>query len=323
MSTSYEMLGKIPANKSIIPASCSSFVEASFYITEASTNVLNDMFKNIGITELAIFEATGSVVIYEGAKLDELKKKISAAFEAVWSFIKAGFEKILGIFKEKIKEFKERNFKLSRSDVSKLDKEVVEKMLGALVIHKFPKSTKKIINDIESIRGKNSTKFDFSDDIEDIDDAIDGLFGTYCKADKAVSQADMIKAIKDDIMGDIEKNPTKTWLENNISDINDTCINGTEIIKSAYKSMKKHVDDEQRRFNSQLKESNSDTCKKLLQYKIKNCNAAYAALSAAMKAELEKVRECTVIAAGATRLVKKYKGESVKESTDISSLFAW
>ena len=94
----YEEMGKLPADRSVIPSYCESFSESAVYVAEASTRYINDFFKEVGITELAIFESTGSVVVYEGAKLQAFKEKLAKVWDSIWRAIKGLFEKVAGTF---------------------------------------------------------------------------------------------------------------------------------------------------------------------------------------------------------------------------------
>ena len=71
----------------------------------------NKMFEEIGINELAVFESTGSLIVYEGANLETLKKTVCDVCENIMSVIKAAFEKIMHYFDEKMKENNKQKFK--------------------------------------------------------------------------------------------------------------------------------------------------------------------------------------------------------------------
>ena len=54
----YEYLNEKIEPTSIIPAFCTSFMEQSMYIAHNAEEAYNEMFKQIGIDELADYEST-------------------------------------------------------------------------------------------------------------------------------------------------------------------------------------------------------------------------------------------------------------------------
>ena len=84
--TILEELGKLEANKNVIPSDCMTFSEAASYVIEYTDSEYNKLFEAVGIEELAVYESTGSQIIYEEGKLKDLKEKIV-------NFIKRIYEK--------------------------------------------------------------------------------------------------------------------------------------------------------------------------------------------------------------------------------------
>lgn len=118
----------IKADRTVIPEGCLSFSEQALYIAEASENEFNKLFESVGIEELAVFESTGSEVIYEGAKLDEFKKKAVQLFKDLWGKIKRGYEMIVDKFNEVTAGAKKNFPKLSNRDLERIKLEDSAKM---------------------------------------------------------------------------------------------------------------------------------------------------------------------------------------------------
>lgn len=111
----------IKTDKTVIPEGCLSFSEQALYIAEAAENEFNKLFESVGIDELAVFESTGTEVVYEGAKLDEFKKKAIQFFKDLWAKIKRGYEMIVDKFNEVTKGSKKNLSKITEVDLKKLD----------------------------------------------------------------------------------------------------------------------------------------------------------------------------------------------------------
>lgn len=118
----------IKADRTVIPEGCLSFSEQALYIAEASENEFNKLFESVGIEELAVFESTGSEVIYEGAKLDEFKKKAVQFFKDIWAKIKRGYEMIVDKFNEVTNSAKKNFPKLTSKDLDRIKLEDIAKM---------------------------------------------------------------------------------------------------------------------------------------------------------------------------------------------------
>lgn len=88
-------LSLVESNKNIIPDTTISFYEASLYMAQDNEREYSKLFESIGINELAVFESTGSEVIYEGENLDKLRDAISKFFVKAQSNIKGFYEKVI------------------------------------------------------------------------------------------------------------------------------------------------------------------------------------------------------------------------------------
>lgn len=130
----------IQPDMSIIP-SFASLAEATMYVVEANEIHFNNMMKSIGLHELAVFESTGSVLLYEGEGEDtseEAKSEETKNVEEKKEDFVAGFftraKTIIENFLRKITNFV-RGFiaKLQVTFGKKaLDKENYEKLVAFL-----------------------------------------------------------------------------------------------------------------------------------------------------------------------------------------------
>ncbi len=97
-----EAIKNVKPDMSVIPA-FASLNESAYYIIEANEKDFTEMIKSIGLHELGVFEATGSVLLYETdseeKKEDDEKKE--GFLVKIWARIKAVFEKFLTKIKEK------------------------------------------------------------------------------------------------------------------------------------------------------------------------------------------------------------------------------
>lgn len=113
----------IKTDRSAIPAGCLSFAEQTLYIAEATESEFNKLFESVGIDELAVFESSGTEVVYEGAKLEEFKNKAIEFFKSIWSKIKHSYELITDKFEAMVKGTKKNLSTVKAEDIKKLNKE--------------------------------------------------------------------------------------------------------------------------------------------------------------------------------------------------------
>ena len=116
-----EDLLKVEADMSVIPAHTLTFSENALYVAEAIERDFNEMIKNIGINELAVYESTGMQIVYEGEKLKSFKEAIIKFFQEMWKKIKAAFEAVMVKFNELRKKVNKLLPKNTSSDLDKLD----------------------------------------------------------------------------------------------------------------------------------------------------------------------------------------------------------
>ena len=94
-------LSDAKANKSVIPEGCLSFSEEAVYLSEFAEREFTDLIKNIGINELAVFESTGFMPVYEGAQLDTLQEAVKKFHVGNWAANKSFWEHVLKKFESK------------------------------------------------------------------------------------------------------------------------------------------------------------------------------------------------------------------------------
>lgn len=128
---SENMLEAVETDRSFIPAYCETVYEQSLYLAEGAESIFNEMFKNIGIEELAVYESTGMTVVYEGAKLEELKKTLLAALDKLWGAIKHSFEQMMAKMKQKVLDGKFKS--VNRESIKNLPTD-----LKLPSIHEYP-----------------------------------------------------------------------------------------------------------------------------------------------------------------------------------------
>ena len=89
-------LAAIKPDMSVFP-SFVPFNEAVYYVLEANEKDFTQLLTDIGLHELAIFESTGSIILYEDNSNEkkESTNKIKEFCQRAWARIKALFERIL------------------------------------------------------------------------------------------------------------------------------------------------------------------------------------------------------------------------------------
>lgn len=240
---------KVESDRSVIPAYTLSFAENALYIAEAIENDFNSLFKNIGINELAVYESTGSQIVYEGENLSSLKEKAINFIKGVWAKIKAGFETILTKFKAMQAEArKEMAGKLSASDIDSI---ADGKTFGK--VHKFEgldnitfgANAKKAIDDLKKDFQSNMGMDNAKENIAQTKQEIEGsICATISGIDGVTNNKEMVTKIREKLVGD-EVEVDKGYLKSNIDKITKVVAeNDTKnIIQNMYKETKSYIDD--------------------------------------------------------------------------------
>lgn len=252
MAIIYENLGEVATNHSVIPNTCLTFAEQSLYVAEFAEENFNKLFESVGIDELAVFESTGSLVVYEGAKLQAFKDAASSLFKKIWGTIKSAYEKVLAWFEEKRKESVKNFVALTAADVSALD---AEKVYGKT--HEFTiDAADDFVSNAQAIR---------EDAISEYNKIINGNIGTSdSQGEKAkevqekyakmipgkiaglssdTDSSDVTKKLHNLLLGE-EVSAKKEWIRSHIGDMTAVVLKGNSKndIKKSYTAEKKNID---------------------------------------------------------------------------------
>ena len=269
--TTYEELGMVKANESVIPESCLSFAEQTLYIAEYTQSEYNKLFEAIGVEELAVFESTGMEIVYEGAALDAFKEKAKKFFMKIWAAIKSAYERVYAFFIQRSKTAMEQIKGLDKSDVKKALEANPGKHYGT--VHNYPEMIKKyddmvkkaqplckkINNEFDKINDKGSNKVvagwrkavnatEFGGENKVMENAektteslLKEIFETFGKKGSE-SYSDIKSAIREQLK---EIDVTGSWLKSNVDELVNIVKGGKSIdeIKKSYQEQKKVIDE--------------------------------------------------------------------------------
>ena len=247
----YEEMGKLPADRSVIPSYCESFSESAAYVAEASIRYVNDFFKEVGITELAIFESTGSVVVYEGAKLQEFKEKLAKVWDSIWKAMKGLFEKIANAFEELKKKLDPANrfSALSASHIKNIDDAVFERIFGKFkyIKYNYNEIRLNIENGFDKADSRVHSLFAASVPVDDAKnnckEFLDGVYEEVSGCSGVKDIESMKTAIRKKLdEASKEVTLTKASLADDLSNIKFEWHNGKEELKKSYTKAKKDID---------------------------------------------------------------------------------
>lgn len=284
----YEEFSKIPANRSVIPSSCESFAESTFYVAEAAQRSFNKFFEEVGITELAIFESTGTVIIYEGEKLNKFKEGFQKVLENVWASIKAAFEKIKQAFDSIKRESAKKLLKVSGSDVDGINDEKFNNTLGKFKYQKYK------IDRVESkIKEVEVPSFD-GKSVEEAKAAaqefLDGLYGKLSGKAEDKDLQSMQDTIKEACKDGEATELTKEYLANNIAIMAGRTDAYLRDLGKDYRAEKAEFDKARKAVN-RLKNEDTDTAQAALRCQVKALLAfhgAHMAIYDVKKAQLKQ-----------------------------------
>lgn len=141
-----DILKETATIKNSFPSSVLSFSEAALYVCEGIESSYNEMFEQIGIHELAVYESTGNLISYTeadegkeentgtalavpGSENKKFYEKVIEWFKSIWGRIKGFFEGAINKFKTVIEENKKKIVnKFNSADISKLPDKVYGKV---------------------------------------------------------------------------------------------------------------------------------------------------------------------------------------------------
>lgn len=314
----YESVGEVPTNRSVIPQGCLTFAEQSLYVAEFAEENFNAMFESIGVEELAVFESTGCMIIYEGAKLKEFKEKVIGLFHKIFGAIKDAYEKILDFFEKKRKE--------SVANLIKIDNSVLKYMKDGetyYTTHDFN------INGLDDAFEKNARalllditdKFEElvqhpSDDLKSRGDELKEQFMN--KIVKEVSGIENVKTFNEarkplynKLLGN-EVKVTKDWVQKNLKELTGIVEQGNtkRDIQASYKREKATFD----KLIKTIKGSTDDNLIKVANAEISVLKSTVTALHSCMNVKIDvckrRYSEYRIILSKLAKLKKSSVSES-------------
>lgn len=243
-----QLLKETQADMSIIPAYTMTFAENSLFVAEATEKVFNELFQQVGVNELAVFESTGMQIVYEGENLKQFKDMVVNAFKKLWSAIKGFFEGILNKFNTMSKEAKKNLFKVDASDVDKLNDDLKfgkthEFNIDDVVKHQYSAVDfgKKILHEFKALAAKEGLT---EDDVKEKKNEIEEKICSEISGISDVKTAsDMKKAMMEQLVGK-EIEATKSFVKSNLTELDKIVFAGDSIkhIKELYKTNRKYID---------------------------------------------------------------------------------
>lgn len=334
MSIIYENLGEVATNNSVVPSGCLSFMEQSLYVAEFAEQNFNAMFESVGVEELAVYENTGSFVIYEGDTLKQFKDSAKEIFRKLWGAIKGAYEKILAYFEQKRKESVKELVKLDASVADMMDD---EKNYGKThkfdlsVSDKFAEEANKLVSEVQSEFKKvvdgNSNPEDVATQAQESKDDFEGkIVSTISGIDGVKNIAEAKKKLSDKMIGD-EVEVNKAWVKNNISEMVKIVEQGT-----TKKDVQKSYQDEKKNIYKAIKELGSldDSLIKVAKVEISVlksiCTCLHSCMSVKMDVCKKRYAEYRVILYKLSTLKKKATttNESVTMQEDlVEAAFNW
>ena len=343
--TTYEELGKVIANESVIPADCLSFAEQAMYVAEYAQEEYNNLFEAVGVEELAVYESTGMEIVYEGAKLDSFKKRVEEFFKKIWAAIKAAFEKIYAFFISKSKKIMGEIGKIDAATVKKATEDKKDKVYGTFhdisgvnidsKVNECVNMVKRVNDEFDSVDDKVFEKKDLGEAKEEINKIKENLIKlAFTKmVDKAESLSDISAGIKKEAK---EVKVDGAWLSSNFSKLVEIVNGGKPInkLKETYKKEKATIDEAIKAAKG-LKEKDMISAAQRIAVLGKLANAMDVTVNAYFDLVKKQFTESIVILvkvrSDANRADKKAKaekkekvGESVVYNADtVSSAFDW
>ena len=339
-----EEVQSVATNSSIIPAHCLSFYEQSLFLAEFAEAETNSLFESLGIEELAVFESTGELVVYEGARFDEFKKSAIATFQKIWGAIKGFFEKITKWFNEQkaktveaVNKFKAELAEKAKENRVKFTDKVTDDLIDTLdkdkvymkindyaglkgMIEEFVKGQSEITNKIDSELSK--IQIGAEDKREQIREKEENIMKDIIAKISGVKDAgtvqDAIKKIKEDCFGG-EVEVKAAWIKANKKDISDVIQEGFYLgaLKVAYNKSKAEIDKIIKDLKS-AKEGEAEVISSKIRLYKKSISCYHSCVSAVMDVYRRRYSQyrsvfLTVIFRGNTKKTSEEKTD-VKES---------
>lgn len=256
-----EYLRTVPTNESAVPDGCLTFAEEALYVSAAITEAYNNTFEQIGISELAVYESTGSVVVYEGARMDNFKNKIKEMFGKFMAAIKKAYEKILDWF-ESIR--KKANSKLT--GLKSFDPETLKDVNNLGKTHKFDldcidiKANVASVNDDIKDACEKVIKSGYEENkdlFEDIKKTLHADLANGAEGSSSITDASSLKEkVKAAMLGE-EIEVDTGYISSNFDELKKIVLDGklTRDIKASYKAEKENLAKMQKNVESIIKDA--------------------------------------------------------------------
>lgn len=231
----------------VIPSYVTSLTEAAMFVSESIENDYNRMFESIGVNELAVYESTGSMIVYEdgenGKTGPSFKDRILQWLQGVWGKIKGFFEKVIESISKRIAAAVANFAKLDGKDLAKIPD---DKQLGVIYEIVNPDYSSKFSQYSMDLAGKYNEDLSI-DDIKELNRKInEELFARITGDNNVKSISDMKKAITASYMKEENKIVvTGAYFKKNYSTIQKNALDknlNIEAVKSLYTSSKTCID---------------------------------------------------------------------------------
>lgn len=241
MSELYDNLSSAPV-LNVIPESCLSFAEEASFVAEFALNEHNHLIESIAMEELAAYEETQTMLVYEGNNAEALKGKVKAFMVKLFGAMKKFFTNIKNFFDSRKKLAK--SIKITKDDVKNLPADVKlgtthqffdfgKVKFGANAI-KFGKEVDKTFKALS-----NGSKEEIKQAASMLNEKmVSSISGADVK-----TIAEMKKVLKAEMVNDTVK-VDKAWLLKNFDQVY-AVVCGDKVladIKNAYNSEKKVLD---------------------------------------------------------------------------------
>ena len=232
-----DFLADVPA-KNVIPNHVLTFSEAAMYVNEAIEHDFNSLFESIGVNELAVYESTGSMIVYEGTALANFKDEVVKFFQGLWGKIKDFFERVLAFFEEQRKKSVADLGKLTAKDVDMIADDAKLGKVHQFTIDDKTFHTKNAKAQVDII--KSAFNILSGDDVavkakEEADKQKEKIYGIISGDSANKNSKDMLESIEKAMVGE-QIEITKQWLASNIHFLTGVVLEGNskKEIKKAY-----------------------------------------------------------------------------------------
>lgn len=332
----HDYMRECATNTSVIPSWVESFSEQSLFVAEFAESEYTKLMESVGVNELAVFESTGTFIVYEGSTFQTFKDKVLGMLKNIAGAIKGAYDKVLKYFSDKANEFKNKVLTKQFGGVKDIDFTKISKDAKLGKMHEF--ATDDFVGKIEEYAAnanKESSDLEKTAEFNHTINTDSGNLGADSKgtSDELVSKlkdinekliknisgieaksvTEMTKEVHKQLLGK-EVDVTVDWLEKNKSGLLNELTSAASTKKSIseeYKNEKKNINDVIKKING-LKDGRNDAkvLAKYVQAEKDVISVLHGCYSATMDVFKTRYSEYRNVFARAMRAQKK----SVKES---------